>query len=643
MRPSTLVNRARIVFAGVAFLAAQVCVLNRTMGQTWTFTEQLPNSGSAAGIFGDRLVTTAGQVYEKNLENEWKHVASLATADPESFSWIRVRLFGDTVLFGDPRAAVNGIPLAGAWYAFERDASGDWIEGTKIVEPLPTSQQFFGEYYGSLFDRTAILNDWRQNNTYVFEHAGSGQWTHTGTLTPSGALPSGYRGSVIFGDTAIVGARFGSEPSQSAAHVFQRDAQGKWNEAAKLTPADSAANFAVTGIGAADLYGNTAIVGAQRAAYIFERDQQGNWAQVAKLMAAENPNVFGGSVRVFGDTAFVFGGSAGLGQFIYVFRRGPQNNWNEIAKLAPPNLAPGYSIFAFSTFADAAVMSIGGSQYLYEVSGIAPGDYNRSGTIEQRDLDLVLANWNTTKAYPPLGWYSQIPKGAIDQPELDRVVLNWPATSGPLNLTAGLANGALAANLDLRENSALIDYTVNSPAETVRQQILTARGGPGLGKTWNGNGISSSAAAAANAAEPESRSIGYAENSALPLGPYTMFRGQPVDDTSLLIAYTRTGDANLDGLVNDDDVTIVGATYAPGVPQPHWALGDFDYNGFVDDDDVTLLGVFYDPSAQPLIALAEAANHVAAIPEPRTSLLIVIALAALVPLGIARLRKTGFG
>jgi hypothetical protein len=55
------------------------------------------------------------------------------------------------------------------------------------------------------------------------------------------------------------------------------------------------------------------------------------------------------------------------------------------------------------------------------------------------------------------------------------------------------------------------------------------------------------------------------------------------------MAFTRTGDANLDGVVNDDDVTIVGATYAPGAPNAVWALGDFDYNGFVDDDDdVTL-------------------------------------------------------
>jgi hypothetical protein len=120
------------------------------------------------------------------------------------------------------------------------------------------------------------------------------------------------------------------------------------------------------------------------------------------------------------------------------------------------------------------------------------------------------------------------------------------------------------------------------------------------GGAWTGTGITSRAAAAENATNPEARSIGYAENATLPLGPYATFRGQVVDDTAILIAYTRTADANLDGAVNDDDVTIISATYAPGVPQPHWALGDFDYNGFVDDDDVTLLGVFYDPSVPPV-------------------------------------------
>jgi T5SS/PEP-CTERM-associated repeat protein len=195
-----------------------------------------------------------------------------------------------------------------------------------------------------------------------------------------------------------------------------------------------------------------------------------------------------------------------------------------------------------------------------------------------------------------------------------------------------IAGGATpTAKLDLNNNAAIINYTGTSPAATVRQQLLAGRGGPGLGAAWNGQGITSSAAAAANTTDAESRSVGYAENSALPLGPYTTFRGQPVDDTALLMAFTRTGDANLDGLVNDDDVTIVGATYAPGVSQPSWALGDFDYNGFVDDDDVTLLGVFYNPSAPPLIEPApNESSGIAAVPEPASIVLLVGGLTALV-------------
>jgi hypothetical protein len=109
----------------------------------------------------------------------------------------------------------------------------------------------------------------------------------------------------------------------------------------------------------------------------------------------------------------------------------------------------------------------------------------------------------------------------------------------------------------------------------------------------------------------------------LPLGPYSTFRGQPVDETAILIAFTRTSDANLDGFVNDDDVTIVSATYAPTVSQPHWALGDFDYNGFMDDDDVTLLGAFYNPSAAPLTTprVSNAARALEANNSVRSALL----------------------
>jgi hypothetical protein len=207
-----------------------------------------------------------------------------------------------------------------------------------------------------------------------------------------------------------------------------------------------------------------------------------------------------------------------------------------------------------------------------------------------------------------------------------------------------IAGGTVpTARLDLANNAAIIDHAGTSPAATVREQIIAGRGGAGLGKAWNGDGITSSAAAATNTAEPESRSLGYAENSTLPLGPYATFGGHPVDDTALLLAFTRTADANLDGLVDDDDVTIVGAAYAPGILQPHWALGDFDYNGFVDDDDVTLLGAFYDPNAAPIVvptsdamAATGARRSFAAVPEPTSCLLAAVCAAVMAVVVIRR-------
>ena len=180
---------------------------------------------------------------------------------------------------------------------------------------------------------------------------------------------------------------------------------------------------------------------------------------------------------------------------------------------------------------------------------------------------------------------------------------------------------------DITDNALILDYTEPEPNPTpqIRSQIISGRGTTGFGATWTGTGITSSTAAADVVANPESASVAYAHNGSLPLGPYTIFEGRVVDGSSVLIRYTRTGDANLDGLVDDDDVTILGATYAPGVPQPSWALGDFEYNGFVDDDDVTLLGVFYNPNAVPIGAsTGAAANRVAAVPEPATWLMLVL-------------------
>ena len=47
------------------------------------------------------------------------------------------------------------------------------------------------------------------------------------------------------------------------------------------------------------------------------------------------------------------------------------------------------------------------------------------------------------------------------------------------------------------------------------------------------------------------------------------------------------------------------------IQKPSWALGDFDYNGLVDDDDVTLLGVFYQPTPPAAVAPSSIRRHLA--------------------------------
>jgi hypothetical protein len=166
----------------------------------------------------------------------------------------------------------------------------------------------------------------------------------------------------------------------------------------------------------------------------------------------------------------------------------------------------------------------------------------------------------------------------------------------------------------------------------VRSAIVSGRnvpvGGVGDG-TWDGKGITSSSAHGRFVLDGvESRAVGYALNSGLPLGAYATFGGQAAAGDDVLVRYTRNGDATLDGVVGDDDVTVLGALYDNGVTTGHaWYEGDFNFDGKIDDNDVTILGAFYDQGAGPLgselserygaeFASAFEVGRVMSVPEP---------------------------
>ncbi len=169
---------------------------------------------------------------------------------------------------------------------------------------------------------------------------------------------------------------------------------------------------------------------------------------------------------------------------------------------------------------------------------------------------------------------------------------------------------------------------VMSPIAAIKAQVVAGRGGTGFANgSWNGSGIVSSTAAAADIV---SVAVGYVDNSFLPnlgLPSYTSFGGQSVDSSSVLVRYTLGADANLDGRVNSDDLTIVGALYN-NPSSGEWFLGDFDFDGICDTDDVTVLGAMYDATAPALsgaqlaaqfgeeFADAFARGQTSGVPEP---------------------------
>ncbi|MCX5683317.1 MAG: PEP-CTERM sorting domain-containing protein, partial [Planctomycetota bacterium] len=180
--------------------------------------------------------------------------------------------------------------------------------------------------------------------------------------------------------------------------------------------------------------------------------------------------------------------------------------------------------------------------------------------------------------------------------------------------------GAATAKLDLRDRALAINYTGASPLADVSDWIR--QGYKNFAEAWSGNGITSSDAAL----DKTKVAIGYAENGNLgaKYGPGNPFNGDltDVDNTTLLVKFTLQGDVDLNGIVNDDDVTIL-ATYYGWANMPWW-LGDVsNYDGVVNDDDITVMATNYGHHLGES-AGGGSAPDTESVPEPATLALVAV-------------------
>ena len=181
----------------------------------------------------------------------------------------------------------------------------------------------------------------------------------------------------------------------------------------------------------------------------------------------------------------------------------------------------------------------------------------------------------------------------------------------------GGPGGAVRGTWNLAASDLVIDYTGASPLNDIKRYVTSGY----AGGSWNGTGLNSSVAAQQN------RALGYAEASDV-LGPSGgTFSGVFADATSILVKYTRYGDANLDGIVSLNDFNRLAANF--GGSNKIWSQADFTFDGIVNLNDFNRLasnfGLF---AAGPDVTPQDWSALAAAVPEPGALLVTGAAICA---------------
>jgi T5SS/PEP-CTERM-associated repeat protein len=151
-----------------------------------------------------------------------------------------------------------------------------------------------------------------------------------------------------------------------------------------------------------------------------------------------------------------------------------------------------------------------------------------------------------------------------------------------LRVTDVSVDSANGSKLDLADDDMIVDYSISSPLATIQSLIQSGYNGG----AWTGNGITSSSAAAASSSMHKT-ALGYADAAALYTSFPAAFSGQSIDNTAVLIRYTLSGDANLDGAVDTLDFNALAANFSK--PVSMWSSGNFNYDAAVDSTDFNLL------------------------------------------------------
>jgi hypothetical protein len=136
-------------------------------------------------------------------------------------SWFgfSVALDGDRLLVGAPVEATHG-----AAYIYERNATGDWEEVSRLTASNFNERYHFGSEVALLGD-VALITSWVGPGTisdglvYVFQRAATGEWIEVDRLRPAESHPSFGNSLALVEGQLLVGAGVNAP---GAVHIFSR-------------------------------------------------------------------------------------------------------------------------------------------------------------------------------------------------------------------------------------------------------------------------------------------------------------------------------------------------------------------------------------------------------------------------------------
>lgn len=234
-------------------------------------------------------------------------VATFTGGAPSDAFGQSVATTGDTVFFGAPQAAPDGVDKAGVVAVIERTA-GEW-ERTETLTGRTQPRDYFGGQLAASGSTLLVANEYDYSGTSripvsVFERSAATGWELTTELTE----PVYVESMAVGGDTAVLRTGAGD----GLAEVFER-ANGEWERRTTLsvdTRDDGRFSRAVATDGETILVGTPPKGGPKRrraesgVVHVFERSG-GSWAHRTTLSGAPGTDHFGWSVAVAGGTAVV--------------------------------------------------------------------------------------------------------------------------------------------------------------------------------------------------------------------------------------------------------------------------------------------------------------------------------------------------